>query len=232
MPPKPSASRDAAPNRAQRARRARSEASAGAGAPRVLFADRAALRRWLARHHATHGPIWLVYRKRDASGTRALSYDDIVEEALSFGWIDSVSGSVDSRHARLYFSPRRPRSVWSARNKRLLLSLEQRGLMTDAGRAVIERAKADGSWSALDEAESLRVPADLARAFDAVPGARANYDAFPPGARKQLLTWVTTAKRPETRAARVSRAAELAGKNIRASAATPAAGARHKPSER
>lgn len=196
---------------------------AGESAAHVYFADRAALRQWLTTHHAEHGPIWLVYDKKSAGGKgagRALSYDDIVEEALCFGWIDSVAGRVDERQAKLYFSPRRPRGVWSARNKRIIETLVARGLMMPAGLAAIERAKANGAWSALNAAEALEMPADLAAEFARHPKARANYDAFPPGARKQVLLWVTSAKRAQTRADRVKRAVALAGKNVRASAAT------------
>jgi uncharacterized protein YdeI (YjbR/CyaY-like superfamily) len=185
-------------------------------APELHFPTRAALRQWLAANHASHGPIWLVYDKKAAAGPRALTYDDIVEEALCFGWIDSVAGSVSATRSKLYFSPRKPRSVWSALNKRRVAKLEADGLMTPAGRVKIDAAKADGSWSALDAAESLTVPPDLAKAFRAHRGSKKHFDAFPPGVRKQILTWVYGAKRPETRAARVRTVAELARANIRA----------------
>lgn len=184
------------------------------------MADRASLRAWLATNHAAHGAIWLVYdKKRTGSldaAARALSYDDIVEEALCFGWIDSVVGRVSQTQAKLYLSPRKPRSVWSAVNKGRLGKLHAQGLMTPAGQAKIDAAKADGSWSALDAAESLVLPEDLARALGAKARARERFDAFPPGARKNILTWVLSAKRPETRAARVAETARLAAKDVRA----------------
>lgn len=185
--------------------------------PSVYIADRAALRAWLTAHHADHGPIWLVYDKKSAAGPRALSYDDIVEEALCFGWIDSVSGSVDAKRSRLYFSPRKPGSVWSALNKKRIASLLARGLMTPAGQAKIDAARLDGSWTTLDAAEALRVPPDLARALKAKPAAKKHFDAFPPGVRKQILAWVLTAKRPETRTDRIAQTVKLAARNIRAS---------------
>jgi uncharacterized protein YdeI (YjbR/CyaY-like superfamily) len=190
--------------------------------PEIHFADRATLRAWLAENHATHGAIWLVYDKKPkgkgaaATTTRALSYNDIVEEALCFGWIDSVSGRVYDRRARLYFSPRKPGSVWSALNKRRVTMLETAGLLEAAGIAKIEAAKIDGSWTILDEAESLVVPEDLAKAFAKNARARTYFDAFPPGVRKNILTWITTAKRDQTRAKRVSETVRLAAKNIRA----------------
>lgn len=186
-------------------------------APELHFPSRAALRRWLVANHADHGPIWLVYDKKPVDGSaHALTYDDIVEEALCFGWIDSVAGRVDERRAKLYFSPRKPRSVWSALNKRRVAKLEADGLMTPAGRVKIDAAKIDGSWTALDAAESLTVPPDLGRALRARRGAKKHFDAFPPGVRKQILTWVYGAKRPETRARRVDTVAELAQANLRA----------------
>lgn len=188
----------------------------------VYFKDRPALRGWLTQHHATHAAIWLVYDKGTRTA-RALSYDDIVEEALCFGWIDSVSGRVSDTQSRLYFSPRKPRSVWSALNKRRITSLQQQGLITPAGQAKIDAAIADGSWTTLDAAEALEVPADLKLAFAKQPSARANFNAFPPGARKQALTWIITAKRPETRALRITQTVQLAAKNIRPNSQTAAA---------
>ncbi len=183
--------------------------------PHVYFPSRAALREWLQTHHASHTAIWLVYDKKSPNKPRALTYDDIVEEALCFGWIDSVSGSVSEARAKLYFSPRKTRSVWSALNKKRLVSLLERGLMAPAGQAKIDAAKADGSWTTLDSAEALAVPDDLAAALRKNAGAKKNFEAFPPGARKQFLSWIATAKRPETRAKRVGEAAEMAAKNQR-----------------
>lgn len=181
----------------------------------VYFADRASLRAWLAEHHASHAAIWLVYDKQRA-GVRGLSYDEIVEEALCFGWIDSVAGRVSEDRAKLYFSPRKPKSVWSALNKRRVASLLERGLMTLAGQAKIDAAKQDGSWAALDAFERLDVPADLASALKANAKAKQHFDAFPPGARKQILYWIGSAKKAETRGKRIAEVVRLAAKNVRA----------------
>lgn len=185
-------------------------------APEVRIKDRAALRSWLTTNHATHGPIWLVYEKKRVDGQRVLTYDDIVEEALCFGWIDSVVGRVDDRHAKLYFSPRKPKSVWSALNKRRVESLSAAGLITSAGQAKIDAAKRDGSWTALDHVEALIVPDDLAAALKMNAVAGKNFAAFPPGARKNILTWIASAKRAETRERRISEVVQLAAKNMRA----------------
>lgn len=185
-------------------------------AERVVIRDRAQWRAWLAANHTRPDSIWLVYDKAAAGAPRALTYDDIVEELLCFGWIDSLTRSLSATQAMIYISPRKPRGTWSALNKRRIELLEARGLMTPAGRAVIEAAKADGSWDALVAAESLEVPPDLAKALRAARGARSNFDAFPPGARKIMLWWICSAKRDQTRAGRVAQVASAAAKNRRA----------------
>lgn len=198
----------------------------------VYFPDRHALRTWLVAHHGTHSAIWLVYDKKTAGVARALTYDDIVEEALCFGWIDSVTGSVDARRGKLYFSPRKKGSGWSALNKRRIEKLVAGGLMHAAGQAKIDAAKADGSWAALDAIEALEMPADLRAALKARPGALENFEAATRGVRKQYLARVLSAKRPETRAARIAEVVELALARARPgmftksrSAAKPAASA-------
>jgi uncharacterized protein YdeI (YjbR/CyaY-like superfamily) len=184
-------------------------------APSIYFPDRPTLRRWLAANHPDHPPIWLVYDKKHVKGERTLSYDDIVEEALCFGWIDSVARSVDATRSSVYFSPRKPKSTWSAVNKERMPRLMEQGLMHPAGQAKIDAAKKDGSWTTLDAIEKLVVPPDLAAAFKKSPKAKANFEGFPRGARKQILYWVTSAKREETRADRVQRAVAAVLENER-----------------
>ena len=116
----------------------------------------------------------------------------------------------------LYLAPRKPGSSWSARNKRRVEDLRRRGQMSPAGEAAVERAQADGSWSALDEVEQLVVPADLAAALDVLADAAANFDGFPRSAKRAILEWIASAKRPETRAARIARTASEAAEGRRA----------------
>jgi uncharacterized protein YdeI (YjbR/CyaY-like superfamily) len=104
----------------------------------------------------------------------------------------------------LYLSRRKKGSTWSASNKTRLERLIPAGLVQPAGLAAIERAKADGSWTILDAVEALQVPDDLAAALSAQPEARAHYESFGRGAKKQILWWVISAKKPETRAARIA----------------------------
>jgi uncharacterized protein YdeI (YjbR/CyaY-like superfamily) len=184
-------------------------------AEQLQFSRRAEWRAWLKRHHATSTGVWVVYGKKTASFPSP-TYLELVLEALCFGWIDSKPGRVDDERTRLYFCPRKPASVWAATNKGRVEQLTAEGLMTPSGQAVIDRAKADGSWSALDSSDSLAVPPDLAAAFDSYPGSCAIWDAFPDGVRKQHIYWVEDAKRPETRAKRVDEVARLAQQGIRA----------------
>jgi uncharacterized protein YdeI (YjbR/CyaY-like superfamily) len=184
-------------------------------APHIQPDDRATWRAWLEANHATARGVWLV-TWRPRSGRVGLDYEPAIEEALCFGWVDSTSGHVDDERGRLYFAPRKPRSVWAASNKARVERLIGEGRMTPAGLAVIDRAKANGSWEVLDSSERLEVPADLTAALDASPPAAPNFAAFPPSARKMALGWIATARRPETRAARIARIAEAAARNERA----------------
>jgi uncharacterized protein YdeI (YjbR/CyaY-like superfamily) len=184
-------------------------------APDVECESRAEWREWLARNHGTSTGVWAVYQKKGGTGPSP-DYEELVLEALCFGWIDSVARRVDAQRTKLYFCPRKKGGVWAASNTARVERLLAEGLMTPVGQAVIDQAKADGSWSKLDESESLTVPADLTKAFRAYPGSRANWAAFPAGVRKQLIFWVTDAKRPATRQKRVDEIARLAQQNIRA----------------
>jgi uncharacterized protein YdeI (YjbR/CyaY-like superfamily) len=177
-------------------------------------------RAWLEENAATSQSILLVTWRRP-TGRPAPSYEDIVEEALCFGWIDSAGRKLDEERTGLRMGPRRSTSGWARTNKTRIERLERDGLMTEAGRAVIERAQADGSWTLLDDVEDLIVPADLAAAFDARPGARKHFDAFPRSARRAILAWIVQAKRPETRQRRLDETALRAERNERANEWTP-----------
>jgi uncharacterized protein YdeI (YjbR/CyaY-like superfamily) len=188
-----------------------------ADAPEVFAEDRATWRAWLDANHAISGGAWLV-TWRSRSGRRGLPYEEAVEEALCFGWVDGTAGTVDEDRGKLYFAPRKPNSGWAATNKARVERLIADGRMASAGLAAIERAKANGSWELLDSVERLEVPDDLAAALAAHPPAAANFAAFPPSVRKQALSSLVMARRPETRADRVRRIAELAARNERPSA--------------
>jgi uncharacterized protein YdeI (YjbR/CyaY-like superfamily) len=165
----------------------------------------AAWRRWLARHPDRAEGVWVVHRKKSSS-LRGPDYDDLLDEALCHGWIDSQSRRVDDDRRIQWWSPRRRGGLWSAPNKARIERLVGEGRMTPAGQAAIDRAKADGSWNQTDEVDALVVPADLAAALAASPAARAAYDALSDSAKKRYLWWVHTARRPATRTSRVSEA--------------------------
>ncbi len=181
--------------------------------PVVEMKTRAKWRAWLAKHHASHGPIWLATWKKGTP--HYLTYDDIVEEALCFGWIDSTARGLDDQRSMLMMAPRKRKSVWSALNKARIERLEAAGLMTDAGREKIEAAKADGSWTTLDAVERLEMPDDLTRALKKARGARATFDAYPPFIRKQALYWINQAKRDTTRAQRIAEIVDAASRGVR-----------------
>jgi uncharacterized protein YdeI (YjbR/CyaY-like superfamily) len=190
-------------------------ATAPDGRPMVGPFDRAGWRDWLSANHATMKGVYLVSWRR-GSGRPSVSYEDAVEEALCVGWIDSSGRVLDDERSIQWFAPRRARSVWARSNKERVARLTAAGLMLPAGLAVIEEAKRSGMWALLDDVEKLIVPDDLANALAAAPPARTNWDAFPPSTRRMLLQWVVEARRPDTRAKRISTIAEKAARNERA----------------
>ena len=184
-------------------------------APRFHAEDRAQWRAWLEQHAAEVPGVWLVTWKK-ASGRPVLSYEQAVSEALAFGWVDSKGSKLDDQRTMLWFTRRKRGSGWARPNKRRIAELEAAGLMTDAGRRVVEAAKADGSWSLLDDVEDLVVPDDLAAAFATVPGSREHWEAFPRSAKRALLEWIVQARTAPTRAKRIAQTAEAAGRGERA----------------
>jgi uncharacterized protein YdeI (YjbR/CyaY-like superfamily) len=189
--------------------------SAGNDLPQVEVTSRARLRAWLEANHATSGSIWLVSWKKQTPD-RHVPYDAIVEEALCFGWVDSLPRKMDAERTMLLLSRRKPGSAWSAANKARVERLTTVGSMAPAGLATVEAAKADGSWSFLDEVERLEVPADLAEALAKHAEAAEYFAAFPRSVRRGILEWIKQAKRPETRAKRITETASLAAQNKRA----------------
>ena len=181
----------------------------------VEVVSAAELRDWLREHWDTSPGIWLVTYKK-AAGDRYLPYDDIVREVLCYGWIDGRARALDELRSQLLLTPRKASSKWSRPNKLRVAELEASGRMAAPGRAVVEAAKASGTWTALDDVENLVEPAELTAALDAVPQARANWDAFPRSTRRATLEWIAAAKRPVTRERRVAETVELASRNLRA----------------
>lgn len=169
--------------------------------PRIHVTGVGEWRRWLEAHHATERGVWVVLWKA-ATGRPRMSYEEAIPEALAHGWIDSVNKPVDDERTALLFTPRRPGSGWSRSNKERVAILVKEGRLRPGGRAAIERAKRDGSWSLLDGVERMTVPPDLRRALGAAGLKR--FDALTPGKKRAHLLTLVTAKRPETRAKRIA----------------------------
>lgn len=161
-------------------------------------------RAWLAENHKSAEAVWLVYRKKSSSRPN-LSYSEAVDEALCFGWIDSKIRSLDTERSEQYYTPRKARSVWSKVNKGKIEALIAAGRMQPAGLEVIERAKANGSWTTLDSVHDGTLPADVDAALAAAPAKRAQFDALSVSAKRMLLENIVTAKRPETRVRRLEK---------------------------
>lgn len=182
-------------------------------APDLEVRSRAELRAWLGANHAAGSPVWLVLYKKHHP--HYVKWEDLVEELLCFGWIDSLRRPVDEDRVTQYVSPRKPGSNWSGINKRKVAALEEAGLMTDAGRAVVERAKRDGTWTYLDDIEALVIPLDLAALLDRDAEARANFESYPRSAKMGFLAWIKSAKTEATRAKRLEGTLRAAQQNVR-----------------
>lgn len=181
----------------------------------VQVESRAELRQWLAENHERSEGVWLITFKKNV-GDKYVSWDDIVEEVICFGWIDSLPRKLDQERSMLWIAPRKAGSNWSGRNKAVVARLETAGLLAPAGLAKIEAAQADGSWNALDGVENMDVPPDLTEALAQYTDAAANFEAFPRSVKRGILEWILNAKRPQTRQKRIEETARLAQDNIRA----------------
>ncbi|BAV06471.1 Uncharacterized conserved protein YdeI, YjbR/CyaY-like superfamily, DUF1801 family [Filimonas lacunae] len=173
-------------------------------------ASRLQWRQWLQENHHTRESIWLVYYKKQ-SGQPTVQYQEALEEALCFGWIDSTKKSLGDDRFMQFFCRRKPTSVWSKINKEKVQRLIETGYMEPAGLACIEKAKQNGSWVILDEVEELVVPKDLLTALKKIPGAKDYFLCLSNSVKKSILQWLVLAKRPETRQKRILEIAELAG---------------------
>lgn len=171
--------------------------------------DRPAWRAWLVDNHAMSGGLWVATYKK-SSGRQTITYDDLVEEALCFGWIDSKPNKLDDDRSLLWLAPRKPKSAWSRPNKDRVERMLAAGMMAAAGLRMVDVAKATGTWTMLDEVEDLVVPDDLSTAFTRHPGSIEQWDSFSRSSRRGILEWIVQAKKPETRAARIEETARLA----------------------
>jgi uncharacterized protein YdeI (YjbR/CyaY-like superfamily) len=184
-------------------------------APREHFETAAQWRSWLEHNHAEVAGVFVVsWRKH--TGRPAIPYAEMVEEALCFGWVDSRQVRLDDDRSMLWFTHRKSGSGWARPNKERVERLISDGRMRPAGMAVVDSARADGSWSLLDSVENLEVPPDLAEEFARLPGSAEAFAGFPRSVRRGILEWIAVAKAPATRARRVFETAAKAAAGERA----------------
>jgi uncharacterized protein YdeI (YjbR/CyaY-like superfamily) len=172
-------------------------------------------RQWLENNHKTEKNVWLIiYRKE--SNISSVYYNEAVDEALCFGWIDSSIRKRDAHSFYQFFSQRKPKSNWSLVNKLKVEYLTASNKMTEAGQKMIDYAKEKGRWNALDQVSALQIPEDLAQLFAENPTAKENFDKFSPSSKRGILEWIFNAKQPETRLKRITETATLAAQNKKA----------------
>ncbi len=171
---------------------------------------RGAWRRWLATHHASSPGIW-VLRHKQHTGVAAMPYEDLVREALCYGWIDSLVKRVDDNRYAIKVTPRKPTSRWSAINRTRWTRLEAAGLLAAPG---LSAAPTEKSYAPRPQIAQL--PAYIARAFKANAKVWQNFRTLAPTYRRHFVVWIDTAKRPETRERRIREAIALlaAGKKL------------------
>ena len=175
-------------------------------------ANRQLWRDWLQQNHQNYHGIWLIYYKVK-SGKLSIRYQEAVQEAICFGWIDSKIKSLDEERYKQIFTPRKPNSVWSKLNKQYVQELIEQNLMTEAGLEKINLAKENGSWTALDEIEALIIPEDLARSLNQNTIANKNFTAFSNSKKKSILYWISNAKRLPTRIKRIQKTVDCLAQN-------------------
>jgi uncharacterized protein YdeI (YjbR/CyaY-like superfamily) len=190
------------------------------GIKAVSAKDRHVWRKWLEKNHATEKSVWLIiYRKE--SDTPSVYYNDAVEEALCFGWIDSKPNKRDGESYYLFFAQRKPTSKWSGLNRKRVEKLSAAGLIAPAGQKLIDLAKQNGNWDALDEPEQNVIPPDLQKLLNKNKTALKHFMAFPPSAKQGILQWILNAKQPATRQKRIEETVTLAAQNKRANQYVP-----------
>jgi len=177
--------------------------------PEVYFSERQDWRDWLSAHHADSPGVWLIYFKKH-TGTPRVAYEDAVEEAICFGWIDSTVRRLDNQRYAQKFVPRRVRSNWSGHNRRRAEGLMESGAMTPAGMEKIEEARQNGAWEkALADRVDRPVPPELKKALAADKKAAAEFRRLAPAQRKYFVAWVAEAKKSETRVRRADKAIQM-----------------------
>jgi len=175
--------------------------------------NRSEWRAWLEKYHATETEVWLVYTKK-VSGKPSVTYLESLEEALCFGWIDSIIQKIDEEKYARKFNPRRAGSKWSELNKHLVAKLVKEGRMTGAGLAAVD-FKLPKAEAPRPKRPELPPPDWLQAGLMASPKAWENFNNLPPSHRRNYIAWISDAKREETRQRRIYEAIRLLEKNER-----------------
>jgi uncharacterized protein YdeI (YjbR/CyaY-like superfamily) len=166
--------------------------------------NRVEWRAWLAANHDKEAEVWLVYYKKK-SGRTSVDYEASVEEALCYGWVDSIIKKLDETKYARKFMPRKDDSKWSPSNIKRVKKLLKEGLMTEHGLRKMEAAKRSGKWD--DPAQrpelTFEMHPEFARALDSNKRAKETFENLAPTYQKQYLGWIEVAKRPETRQKRI-----------------------------
>jgi uncharacterized protein YdeI (YjbR/CyaY-like superfamily) len=184
-------------------RNAAADAAAGASASNPLFfPSAAAFGKWLEKHHASAEVLWVGFHRK-ATGRPSLTWNESVDEALRFGWIDGVRKSVDDGAYTIRFTARKPGSIWSAKNIKRMNELIAAGVVAPAGLAAFERRTEERSRRYSFEQDAVGLPADVEEQFRANRKAWAFWEAQPPGYRKTATWWMISAKRADTRQRRL-----------------------------
>lgn len=181
----------------------------------IYLTNRIDWRDWLESNHQSKKEIWLIYYKKH-TGKPRIPYDDAVEEALCFGWIDSIVKRVDDATFVQKFSPRKPRSLWSALNKDRVEKMIKAGLMTQAGLDKIEEAKNNGKWEeAYTSKKVVEIPSDLTFELSKDNAAHRNFLNFADSYKNMYINWINSAKKEETRQRRIKKVVLRASKNMK-----------------
>jgi len=181
---------------------------------RIVIHSSKSLESWLSKNASRKESVWLIHGKKGQPDY--MPREEILEQLLSYGWIDSLARKLDATHTMLLISPRRARSSWSAVNKRIIERLVKEKRMKAPGLAKIVQAKKDGTWNRLDKVEALEIPKDLESTFKKYPKSKSFFVNFNRSSRRGILEWINAAKQEDTRKARQEKTAKLAAENIMA----------------
>ena len=176
----------------------------------IEFKARSEWRAWLARNYNQESEIWLIYYKK-ATGIPSIEYSDSLDEALCFGWVDSLIKKIDNRKYARKFTPRKDDSRWSVVNKERVEQLIQDGIMSEPGLKKVEAAKRSGNWEAPVQKPKLdlKMPTEFAEALKSNPQAEATFNDLAQSHQKQYLGWIVTAQRPDTRQKRIEKSIQM-----------------------